>query len=290
MSGPPEGIEPSDLFLKLKEPRASEVVPFPRKTRDGRAVGTVRVRVLGMKEHDRARKAALEHAKAKLKLSREDMDTALGAALVSDAVARELLCSACATEEPIAGSDESGETPEYARIFPSAEHVGEVLSADEVAVLFNCYLLVQAKWGPFEKTIQSEEELTQWIQRLVEGAAAFPLQQLSSVHWAELASLLARRAFTLSAILESLFKSLPPSLASRLGTYSLGTGLFTRPAFDSRAESTETSQNPEDGSVSSLRVAGVEITIEDARDMALRMKDAEEGALSALDEAERSRD
>lgn len=283
--GPPEDVPASELFLALQQARPSEVVNFPRKTADGKPVGTVRIQVLGMKEHDRARKTALEKAKTALKLSREDMDSPLGAALISDAVARELLFAACLTEAAIAGADDR-----YARVFPTSESIAEFLSADEVAVLFNCYLLVQAKWGPFEKTIETEEELSQWVKRLVEGAAGYPLRHLSSVHWADVAYLLARRAFLLSGILDSLFKSLPPSLASRLGTFSLGTGFYLRPALGSPAESTATSDNPEAGSDSSLRVLDVEITIEDARDMALRMKDAEEGALAVLDEADRNRD
>jgi hypothetical protein len=278
MPGPPLDVPPSELFLKLQEPRPSEIVAFPRRTRDGKPVGSVRIQVLPHKEHDVARKAALKSASTTLGLTKEETETQLGSSIVNDAVARELLAITCLTEEPIAGSE--GETPRYARIFPDAKSIGETLSADELATLFNAYLLIQHKWGPFEKTVQTEDELSQWIKRLVEGAAEFPLQRLSSVHWAELASLLAARAYTLSAILESLHSSLPSTLQSRLGRYSMGTGLF-----GSRAASTST-----DGSATSLKVADVEITIEDARDMALRMKDSEQGAIEALDAIEREQD
>lgn len=286
MAGPPTDVPPGELFLGLQQPRPSEVVAFPRRTKDGKPVGTVRMQVLPMREHNNARKAALEKAKSQLKLSREDQESPLGAALVSDAVARELLAQSCRTEENYGNDGKEF----YPVIFPTPESIDDLLSADEVACLFNCYLLVQAKWGPFEKTIQTEEELSAWIVRLVEGAAEHPLARLSSAHWAEVVSLLARRAYTLSAILDCLLPHLPPTLASRLRTYSLGTGLFTKPARSLPTESTDTSASHEAGQDSSLRVADVTITMEDARDMALRMKDAEEGVLQVLDEADRTRE
>lgn len=277
MPGPPTDVTPQELFLRLQEKRPSEVVAFPRKTADGKPVGKLRIQVLPGRVHDTTRLAAIDKAKNKYKLSKDDQESELGRALISDCVAKELLALACCTEENF--GDE--EKPFYPLVFPSPEAIGDVLSQDEIAVLFNCYLLVQNKWGPFDKTIGTEEELSDWIKRLVEGAAEFPLQQLASVHWAEAASLLAVRAYTLSAILESLFSSLPSTLASRLGTYSLGTNFFGKPAPNTSATGSETFLN--------LRVLDVDITTDDARDMAMRMKDAEEGALAALDAIERER-
>lgn len=279
MAGPPTDVTPAELFTKIQEPpRPSEVVNFPRRTPDGKPVGTVRIQVLPMREHTRARKAALEKATSQHKLSREDRDSGLGLAIVNDAVACELLAVACRTEQ----NHGNEEKPFYPVIFPTAEAIADLLSADEIAVLFNCYLLVQAKWGPFEKTIQTEQELSEWIKRLVEGAAEFPLAQLSSAPSAELPSLLARRAYTLSVILESLFSSLPNILKSRLGIYSLGTGFFGLPAADTSEAPTGTSP--------SLRVADAEITIEDAKQFALQLKNSESAAIAALDAAEEMRD
>ncbi len=281
MPGPPEDIPPSELFLKLQESRPSEVVNFPRKTSDGKPVGTTRIQVLRSQDHDTARINALRYLREKKKLTKEDMESPLGAAILGDATARELLAMACVTPKDH-GSDDKAFNP---FVFRDAEAIGATLAADEVAVLFQAYLLVQAKWGPFEKTVQTEEELSSWVKRLVEGAAAFPLQHLSSVHWAELASLLAARAYTLSAILECLWPSLPPSLRSRLETYSMGIGFFGRRAASTSEAGTATSES-EDGP---LRVADVEITIEEARDMAARMKAAEEGALAELDASDATR-
>jgi len=280
MPGPPEDVPPSDLFLKLSESRPSEVVNFPRKTGDGKPIGTTRIQVLHAREHVLARKSALRYLTEVEKLTATELDTPMGRALLGDATAHELLAIACVTEKDH-GTDGK---PFHPRVFRDAASLASVLSANEVAVLFQAYLLVQGKYGPFERSIQTEQDLSDWIKRLVEGAAEFPLQQLSSDQWAESAFLLAQRAYTLSAILESLLPSLPPTLKSRLGTYSLGTGFFGARAAATSPDGTATS--PSDA----LKIADVAVTVEDARDMAAGLKAAEEAALGVLDEAEREND
>ncbi|HEX5076804.1 MAG TPA: hypothetical protein VFW03_26590 [Gemmatimonadaceae bacterium] len=284
MPGPPEDVPASELFLKLQEtPAPTEVVNFPRKTSDGKPIGTTRIRVLRGEDQEAARNRAKEYLKAKFKMTNEDLAVQPGASLLGDATAREILAMACLTEKSHGG--EAQGAPYYPLVFPNADAIGKLLSTDETAVLFQCYLLVQAKYGPFERNVQTEQDLSAWIKRLVEGAAEFPLRQLSSVQWAELASFLAQRAHTLSVILECLLPSLPPTLASRLATYSLGTGFFGR-----RASSTSTGSDGTETSASELKVSDIPITIEDAREMAAAMKVAEESVLAELDEAERNRE
>ncbi|HEU4544354.1 MAG TPA: hypothetical protein VFR23_24700 [Jiangellaceae bacterium] len=275
MPGPPEDVSAGELFQKLLGPLPSEVVPFPRRTADGRPVGTVRLQLVRPDDRALARTLGLKRARDRFKLEREDQDSAIGAGVVSDCVVAELLAMVCRTEENY-GNDEK---PFYPLVFKDADAVGQTLSSDEMAVLYNCFLLVEAKYGPFDKTIQSETDLSAWIKRLVEGAAEFPLQQLSSVHWADAASLLAVRAYTLSVILESLFSSLPSSLASSLAKYSLGTGFFGSLAPSTSGDGTATSLD--------LRIPDWEVTTDDARDMAERAKAAEERVLAALAEAEK---
>jgi hypothetical protein len=277
MPGPPDDVEPGELFRKLMErPAPSAVIPFPRKDEHGKPIGSVRIQVLSMTDHDDARLDANE--KLKKKVGKEDRGLPTIEAVAGDLVARELLAKACRIEED---RGEPGK-PFYPRIFPSAEAIGQALTADETAVLFSAYLQAQNKWGPFEKTVQTEEELSQWIKRLVEGAREFPLSQISSVHWAELASLLAQRAYILSAILECLFESLPSSLRLRLGSYSLGTGFFGTPA----------SKSAEDGNEGSEFITSrPEVTLEDATEFALKMRAANvDDAERALDIAEEHRD
>jgi len=271
MPGPPEDVPPSDLFLKLSESRPSEVVNFPRKTSDGKPIGTTRIQVLTGDDHEVAQIEAKRNLKERRKLDEAAL-ASLDRAVLGDAVARELLAMACTTEKNH-GTDDA---PFHPRVFPGGEALGKVLTADETAVLFQTYLLVQAKYGPFEKTCQTEQDITAWIVRLVEGAADFPLGRVSSAHWAEVAWSLAGRAYLLSAVLASLWPSLPPSLKSRLGACSLDTGSFGGPAG---------SRPP--GSTGSFAISDVTVTIEDAAQMAEHMKTLEEAANAALDEAER---
>lgn len=279
MPGPPDDVEPGELFRKLMErPAPSAVIEFPRKDERGKPVGNVRIQVLSMTDHDDARLDANE--KLKKKVSKEDRGLPTIEAVAGDLVARELLAKACRIEED---RGEPGK-PYYPRVFPNAESIGQALTADETAVLFAAYMQAQHKWGPFEKTVQTEEELSQWIKRLVEGAREFPLSRLSSVHWAELVSLLARRAYTLSVILDCLSESLPTSLKSRLGIYSIGTGYFGGPAS---TQPTDGSSERDEVFITSLP----ELTLEDATAFAMKMRDADVSrAERALDDAEEDRD
>jgi len=271
MPGPPNDVPASELFQRLSQRLPSEVVAFPRRTPDGKRVESVRIQVLPTDQHNHARSRGLKRAREKYGLAREDQEGTHGAAPVSDCIIAEIL-AACCRAEANHGNDEK---EFYPLIFQSGDQVNELLSADEMAVLYNLYLLVQTKYGPFEKTIQTEEELSAWVKRLVEGAAEFPLQQLSSVHWADAASLLAQRAYTLSVILESLCESLPSSFRSRLAVYSLGTGFFGSPASSTPPGGTETSL--------SLRIPDWSVTKEDAVAMAERMRMAEERMVAVLE-------
>ncbi len=271
MPGPPEDVTAGELFQRLAQRLPSEVVAFPRRTPDGKRVETVRIQVLPTEQHNLARARGLKKARERYKLDREDQEGSVGAALVSDCIVAELLAACCRSEQNHGNDDKEF----YPLIFQSGDQVNELLSADEMAVLYNLYLLVQTKYGPFEKTIQTEDDLSSWIKRLVEGAAEFPLQQLSSVHWADAASLLAQRAYTLSVILESLSESLPTSFKSRLATYSLGTGYFGSRAPSTSADGTETSLN--------LRIPDWSVSREDAVAMAERMRMAEERITAVLE-------
>ncbi len=260
MSGPPTDVPASELFLKLQEmPRPSEVIEFPRRTATGKSVGTIRIMVLANEDHDLARIAGRKVVKEKHKLTDAELQDAITSHVVGDAIARELLAMACRTEENF--GDER--KPSYPRIFPDGQTIGQLLSGDEVNALLTAYRAVQHKWGPFEGTIQTEEELSLWIKRLVEGAAEFPLKHLSSAHLEELPLLLAVRAYTLSVILDSLFSILPDTLKSSLRNYSLGTGYFGKPA----------ATTPESGTGSSvvLKVSEKPITLEDAKRLAIEL-------------------
>lgn len=227
MAGPPKDVPASELFQKLiSEPLPGETVDFPRLDKSGKAVARIHIQVLSQLDHDRARKMALDRIKRQ-GLSKDDQSTNIGDALAGDASAKELLALACYTEPAIPGDESS-----RGRVFRNADDV-ERLTSDEVAALFNHYINVQYKYGPFERTVTTEEELTQWITRLKEGASSAPLVQLSLPALADLTFRVAKRAYQLSAALESQWSSLPDGLRSSLANCSLDTGLFGKLALSS---------------------------------------------------------
>lgn len=216
--GPDKNIPASELFLKLMEtPRPSEVVDYPRKDESGNPVGKLRIQVLTQEEHDRARIAAHRTMKEQ-GLDREDMLGESVKEVLGDTVARELLAMACLTES---GPDDGNGRPMYGRVFQDAKDLKKIRS-DEIAVLFNRYMFIQAKYGPFETIINDEEELNAWVKRIEEGGSGFPLLQLPLPALVELTSLLARRIYSVSSALESQWSSLPDTLKSSLEKYRLG--------------------------------------------------------------------
>lgn len=234
MAGPPKDIPASELFQALMAmPRPNEVVDFPRTDRRGNAVARIRIFVLSQADHDAARRLALERLK-KRGLSVDDLRTALGDSLSGDASAKELLAMAC-YEEKCAGTDDA---PIYIRVFRDAGEI-EKLTSDEIAALFNSYINIQYKYGPFDKTVATDHELSEWIKRLKDGASSDPLVHFSLPALADLALRLAKRAYRLGAALESQWSSLPPTLVADLEDCSLGTGFFGAPAANTALDDEE---------------------------------------------------
>ncbi len=232
--GPLEDIEPSELWLKLCEALPSEVVDFPRKDKDGRPIGKVRIQVLRMEDHNRARILATKSLPATVKamglgeLDKNEMETEAIKEVLGDLIAHELLCMACHADKETGLTDDNG-NPIYAKIFPSPAMIRSKLTADETLVLFNLYRLVQYKYGPFEKTVDNEIEVEAWIQRLKEGGSAYPLAVMPLPQLAELTFSLSEKISTLCQILESQLSNLPPTLVSDLRNCFMGTLLFGEP-------------------------------------------------------------
>jgi len=230
MSKPPTDVAPSELFLKLCEARPTEEIDFPRKDRFGNPVGKLRIQVLTMEDHNRARIQAQKALKKSVsgfgieQLDQSDMESPAVREVLGDLVAHELLCMACVSDKPAFEATEDRPAV-YPRVFNKPEDLRRTLTADETLSLFQAYRLVQHKWGPFELTTGEEGEIEAWIQRLKEGARAFPLLALSLPQLHDLTSSLAARISLLSNILVSQWESLPPSLQQALEPYCLGTGL-----------------------------------------------------------------
>lgn len=219
MPGPPTDIEPSALFRKLCEtPAPSDIYDYPRKGVDMQ----FRMFKLGVDEHQDARERA--HKKLEKKgYTAQSLDGVNMREIYGDMVARELIAMAVRGVDPIPGSENTPGGLQYPRHFPDAESLGKAsVSADEVAVLFTMYQMTQAKYGPFDQTIENEHQLTKWMELLVQGASAAPLARCDWRALVESSMLLARRAYLLSAALESQRSSLPDTLVSTLDALGLG--------------------------------------------------------------------
>ncbi len=217
-----EDVEPSELFLKLCEPRPSEVIDFPRKDRDGNPIGKIRIQVLRMEDHNKARLVATRALKESLKgfgvgdLDKNEMESDAVREVLGDLIAHELLCLACLSDKEQEGLTDDNGNPVYAKIFGKPSQIRTALTADETLVLFNAYRLVQYKYGPFESTLNDDGDIEAWVTRLKEGGSAFPLLVLPLPQLAELAFGLSEKISTVCQILESQRSILPPTLVSDL--------------------------------------------------------------------------
>lgn len=235
---PPKDVPASELFTKLLEcPRPSEVFDFPRKDELGIPLGKIRMQVLTSPEHDRAREAA--HAALKKKgYSIEELSAPTIKEVLGDAVAKEIIAMTSLTERNY-GTEEK---PSYGRIFRTALDL-DVLTSDEILVLWNSYQLVQYKYGPIERNLD-QDDFNAWIRRLGEGGAEFPLLRLALPQLVMLAQSLGERLCTLYRILESQREALPTSLASQLAAFSTDTGWFGTPADSSGPGGSDRSDRP----------------------------------------------
>lgn len=223
MANPPEDVEPLDLFRKLQEtPAPSELFDYPRRGVDVQ----VRIFCLGIDDHQRARELAINKLK-KRGYDAADRDSINMREVYGDMVARELLSMAVRSAEPIHGSEATPQGLQYARPFPTAEHFGQAhVTSDEVAVLFTMWQMVQTKYGPYEWNIENEHQLSRWVEKLVLGASAAPLARCDWQALVESTILLARRAWLLSAALESQRSTLPDTLVSTLDALGMDTSSF----------------------------------------------------------------
>lgn len=226
MAFPPADVPATELFLRLSaNVRPSEVVDFPRRDPLTRApIGKVRIQVLNLAEHDEARLKAQYWIMEKKRITRDQLDAAGIREVLGDRVAKELISMACLSVDPIKDTAETGK-PRYMRHFRSADDV-DILMADELEALWMTYQMVQRKFGPYEGNIETAEQASAWMKRLVEGASSLPLGVLGWHHLVELTMLLSERAYALSAILATQSSNLPSGLAALLKSWDIGTGSF----------------------------------------------------------------
>ncbi len=233
--GPSEDVPAADLFAALSARHTpSEVVDYPRKNGRGEFDHQVRVLVLTSGQHDEARLRAQERLKNRGMRTDDLAKSPLLQETLGDAVARELLTMALVNEKPMAGSDE-GE-PAYTRVFPTATHMENVCTSDELTALFNLYLMVQSKFGSLDSTVSSKEEFEAWINRLAEGGASYPLGVFSFHSLAEFCLSLAQAHWNLCRTLQSQSENLPSGLAAALLPLTIDTSSSGEPVESSTPE------------------------------------------------------
>jgi hypothetical protein len=172
MSGPPENISPSELWVQLTQmPRPHRVVDFPRKDHvTGNAVGQIAIWPLTQEESMVCQKAAEVYARSMLKeyLPKKDDAQEGYLNLYRNAAAVEVLARACRRVENL-------KLP----TFPSPTLIRKELTHDEIGILTSHYHRVQSEIGPYV-TEFSTEELDAWVKRLEEGGSAYFLDLLAS--------------------------------------------------------------------------------------------------------------
>ncbi len=260
MSGPPEDISAKELYLNLTQSKPSEVFDFPRLDPETKKpLTTVRIVVLSQREHEIARVEAHKKIKQRYNLKEDDLGGDIMREVVGDATARELLALACVYEKPMAGPNGA---PFYPKMFRDSDHVGD-LSANEILLLFNCYLLTQEKHGPFERGFHTPDEMDRWIKRIEEGGAEFPLLSMPLPQLVTLTSLLGARMCSLFRDLATQWESLPDSLRSKLETYSADILSYGSARDEPAADGSENS--PDD------LLPGPSLSLEEAKDLAERI-------------------
>jgi hypothetical protein len=206
---------------------------------------------------------AHKRLKEKHQLKSDEMGDVTIREVAGDATARELLALACVSEAHVEGSENDELGPRYPRLFRDAEHVSD-LTAEEIVVLFNAYLLVQQKYGPFEDNIRTDEEVDLWVKRLVEGGSELPLLSTTWPQLVELASLLAARTYSVSRILASHWSSLPDTLRSDL--LSCSGDIVSYGAQPANDESTGSESSPDE-----VAFGAGDLSAEDAMDLARKL-------------------
>lgn len=170
MSLPPENLTPSELWCSLTAiPRPHKTVDFPRKDFLGKPIGQLAIWVLTQEEQMACNAEAEAYTRKVLKSPPKADESNIGYShTFGNAAAIEVLYRACRDPK---------DTSRPA--FPSPKLMREIMTTDEVSVLFEHYLTVQLELGPVVAHM-TETEMNAWIARLSEGGSAFPFDLLSS--------------------------------------------------------------------------------------------------------------
>lgn len=142
-------------------PRPHDFVDLPRKNSDGEPIGKVAVWVLTQLETEQAQADAGKYVREVLKVGNEKNET--------DHAYLEVYNNELAVQLLVRALRNPGNL--NIPFCPNAKTFREKLSLDEVAVLFNEYVLVRRKLGPVVSEL-SEPEMDALLGRLAKGGLA----------------------------------------------------------------------------------------------------------------------
>ncbi len=188
MANPPDTIKAADLYQKLLTmPRSHRMVDMPR-CMPGTDEPVGKVAMWPLREQDllaaQASAVSYVHDILKIQWAEREPDHGYREAY-NNALVTEILQRACRKTKL---NEESGEWEPLLNLplFPKASDVRAQLVHDEIAVLFNSYMLVQRELGPIVNDL-TREECKAWIKVLKEGGGSAGLPFLS---WGALIDLL----------------------------------------------------------------------------------------------------
>ena len=135
---------------------------------------------------------------------------------------------------------------EYPRVFHSPEAVKAVLDDNELSTAWMMFSQFKTKYAPFEDGAITEEEVTAWIGKIVEGADSYPLSRMPSLDLAQLTLSIAKRAYALSVVAGFLRKLSRPIFSVLPESWAIGTSFFTAAAVTSLIPSLKPSKSADD--------------------------------------------
>lgn len=229
-NGPPDDVSDGDLFAMLKRrPAPTDVVDVNLRLTPGRAITQVRIVLpTGGGVYDDARAFATRKMR---ELYGQDAEHPRMQQLWADWLGRYVVVQAYRHPKAVTGEDTSN--PTYARLFHSPEDVRDYVTDDELSVLTSLFWIFKKRWAPFEDGEWTDEAVTVWVKRLVEGGKTDPLARMPLLDLVELIQLLTQRVYCLSVAADSRQSSLPNTSDALPESWAVGTSYFGLPVANS---------------------------------------------------------
>lgn len=202
--GPPKDVEPSELARRLMDTkRPSDILPFVRNDEDGNPLCEYRMTILTQDEIDSCWANAEQYTRRVFKSKIGTSDAEIN--MIRREAWNEVYENAKLVEVLYTAMRDKDDVNK--RLWTAPSEIRKLLTQDECATLFRSYEEVQFKWGPLWRMLTAEE-IDEWIVKLTEGAASYPLGHLGQ---GALVQLIASLAFRLKNLRSDIGSSGSPS-------------------------------------------------------------------------------